>query len=509
MSSVILFAALAATGITYEWRPQGDPHGGHEYVVTVEPELMQSALDGDTRTFRSDVPDNVKHVSSVVVKLGEGAAQPQRHGVLKPPVLDDSSNDPALDDEEFAPIRHTVRQQTYPPQNYSAQQYPAPNSLEAGFNDWSTTVDQQRKSIGSELTKVGEKLVDETGRAFRNGGQMVEGTIANANDGLKSLINPGVNQTAAVGAAPQPGSGYTPYSYNQPTNSQNGQPTYPPAAAQSNTPSNQPYGSVSGISPTQGQSVNPNQQATGQQNWNSGAAPPPLGANPPQNSNWQNQAPTNQSPYPPSNQQQPNRGGTQDLSQYASTQGGGNGQAYTDFSSQRDDSYDERFAPIGSPQNPSSQNANSQNASSGQPTNQGQAGDSPWPSWPTTPAANTTPPQTAQYGGAGNYQQQNASYPPAAPGDNPADWGTGNMGAGNMGAPYPTPQQQPTTTVATDVTDQKSRSEPWWYGTVALAAIGSIAWNFYLGMNYIDARNKYRAALRRSGRAYSEVLDDM
>jgi hypothetical protein len=33
-------------------------------------------------------------------------------------------------------------------------------------------------------------------------------------------------------------------------------------------------------------------------------------------------------------------------------------------------------------------------------------------------------------------------------------------------------------------------------------------WNFYLGMNYIDARNKYRAALRRSGRAYSEAFED-
>lgn len=48
--------------------------------------------------------------------------------------------------------------------------------------------------------------------------------------------------------------------------------------------------------------------------------------------------------------------------------------------------------------------------------------------------------------------------------------------------------------------------KPWELLVVStLGCLGSLAANLYLGMNYIDLRHKFRAALRRGGRGYDSL----
>ncbi|TWT37551.1 hypothetical protein KOR34_25040 [Posidoniimonas corsicana] len=486
MPTAFLFAALAATAVTYEWRPVDDAQGGHEYVVTVEQELLQAAEEGGPSTFRSDVPQDVKRIRSVVVKLGDG---PQRHGVLKPPV-----DAEAIDDEQFAPIRHTVYQQTYPPQGYPPQGYPpVPTAMEQGFSEYNTPAAEPRKSIGSQLAKGTEKVIDGTGRVIKDTGEAIEGTALNIRDGFRHMVNPTATTTTttAAVATPQAPGAYQPYAYNQQT------PTaaYPPIPSLTPTAASpQGYPGSSGppvlTTPT-------------------GAQSPPPGQSPP--------------PLPPSGLPSASGGNPSvDPSQYSGQTAPRGGQAFVSFSEQEE----ETFAPIRDSRSDNSNSYRTNQVQSHQPPAQGQyapnnqyppggqqsqppaANDDPWPPWPDS--NQSAPPYNhGQYAGGANGgyppRPTTASYGPSAGGQapDPASWNPNSIdGQASVGG-----QQNDQQSAGADPPPSSGKSS--WYAVVAVAAIGSIAWNFYLGMNYIDARNKYRAALRRSGRAYSEVIDDM
>lgn len=499
MSAATLLAIIAATGVTYDWRPLDDDQGGYEYVVNVEPELAKAALAGGGRTFASDVPDHVGQVRSVRVIIGERGGEPQlahtdmvplRHAVAKP-VIEETAR------------KHTVLQQSYP----------AMNSLEQGFQQQSqqfyNEAQQQRKSIGSELSRGMDKLTTETQNALRNGAEMIEGTAQNMRDGLRSVVQPGGNQAA-------PSGGYQPYSYNagasQPPYS--GQPTaqpnvyangaYPQNTAQQNTAQQNPGQQNPGATPTYPQLSPPTTQAP-PSNWTAGNQNTTTPAGGYAGNDYRNNGADQRYPNQSYSQQQ--------------QQPGASPRAHVDFVGAggpyaNDDSMvslpreSDRGASNNYGQQPYQQQRPTQQSGwdnsvggAGNTTADNQSNTDPWGPWPTT----ATPTSTQQPAPG----QQQVGYGSGAgnpPGANPSGW------VPPIDNQAQTPSLPPVGGQATDgasppTAPQTDRTT--WFPLVLVAAIGSIAWNFYLGMNYIDARNKYRAALRRSGKAYADAFDEV
>ncbi|QDU90227.1 hypothetical protein Pla175_36290 [Pirellulimonas nuda] len=162
------------------------------------------------------------------------------------------------------------------------------------------------------------------------------------------------------------------------------------------------------------------------------------------------------------------------------------------------------------------------------------------PNWDTPPAGNGSNPAS----GAGWPDAKSDPWPTKTASDQggwggsgAADWGSGQSSSG-----FPPPAQQPPPGVgnggfagqsnggadaaAVSWTLQNGANpnganpnggnfqeqtapvpeRPWeWLVFASLAALASLAANLYLGMNYIDLRNKFRSALRRSGRGYTRA----
>lgn len=516
MCSSLMLATLAAFGVTYQWQPIEDGQGGHEYVVTVEPELIQAALDGDAKTFASDVPANVKQVRRVRIVLGDGQQESvqdlvqeagsavKRHNVARP-----DFDKPTLGADE--PVRHTVRQYSYSNQPTGSQ-----SAMEQGFQQYNTPTAEQRKSIGGELYKGAEKVVDETGRVLRDAGEATRGTFENMRDGVRSVLT-GPTPTAA---AAQPNGAYQPYSYNQPSPTSAPLYTAPTGAAGNQYPTysqptgNQPTGAAQPGSTWQSNQSQPSyQQPTGQQQPTTtapggqyaGPSATPTGVSQP--TDYRNSNPPAYGDNRFSNTQYSNQGNTNPQN--------GSPNSNPSFVNLIDPSGDSApdlvdLSPTG------------QSGGNNQPGYQPPAGQ--WPQAPSVPNPGSTAGQNSQSdpwgawpaSNQGGATQQPSNQPPTGYGSNYPPAGgqyTGNQNPNNWPGAIDTPGpsgQNPQAGQPVQMGEglpANNASYPW-MTLVTVAAIGSIAWNFFLGMNYIDARNKYRAALRRTGRAYSDAYDD-
>lgn len=466
---------------------------------------------------------------------------------------------PTLRDASPGPVRHTVWQPVTGGQNYYGQdgwsQAGPPAGVAPGYGQ-SNAASAERKSIGSELKKGADKLFNETERALRNTGDAIEGTAKNIGDGVQRAFGGSPSQQVA---APQ-NNGFVPYSNyggaTAPQNPQNMAPAFGPAAQQY---PNQTQGSVAaqsnaqqynaqqrvqqqpaagqyagqersvlvpqGQQPSTGQGApgpggsygGADQQRLGAQ-WDTASTgpdlvPPALGdprGGPSQQSppagaqNWDNQNGGGQvagggAGQQPSGSQ--NAGGADQQRQYQQPQnqpqqyGQGQGDGLVSVRQNGGAGRQEQFA---GQQNPQRNQTRQQNDAQQQtppwlqdldPSRQGgpAQGDAQppaegWDAWDNEPA------RPGSQDGLEAGFARGANRP-----ENPADWGEDIAGPSGEAPPG-----------AREVAEEKPP-----YGALVFATlvcVFSLGWNVYLGFNYLDARNKYRSALRRTGREYSESL---
>ena len=237
MDVVWALMAVAASGVTYDWQPVADQKdsskaSGFEYIVQVEPALVEAARRGEIQVIESNVPANLGRMHRVRIVLGgeksatELVSHPlKRHHVAKP-VAEEKSK------------RHTVRQQVSGGQAFSQNLNNASNQLEQGFREATQGLQngfQQagqaagsarqafsqpfaaqpasdpRKSIGSELLKGANKLRQRTRQTIRNTGEAIDGSVKNIGEGLRSVVTGG--QSPAPAPAPAGSGGFVPFSY--------------------------------------------------------------------------------------------------------------------------------------------------------------------------------------------------------------------------------------------------------------------------------------------------------
>jgi len=85
MNGLILTMALAAAGVEYGWKPHED--GGLEYIIQVEPELLDSLRRGMEIT--SEIHPQAVHARRFRIRVGSGAVPREGHaaeeGEAQPP----------------------------------------------------------------------------------------------------------------------------------------------------------------------------------------------------------------------------------------------------------------------------------------------------------------------------------------------------------------------------------------------------------------------------------------
>ena len=60
MDAALMLLYLVAAGVNYRWQPAKDADGGYEYIVQVEPELLDAMQRGEPTPIESNVPADVR-----------------------------------------------------------------------------------------------------------------------------------------------------------------------------------------------------------------------------------------------------------------------------------------------------------------------------------------------------------------------------------------------------------------------------------------------------------------
>ena len=72
MECAVVMLMVAALGVTFGWQPAGDVSDGVEYVVQLEPELVDVLQRGESVPIESYVPAEAGPVRKVRIVVGQG-----------------------------------------------------------------------------------------------------------------------------------------------------------------------------------------------------------------------------------------------------------------------------------------------------------------------------------------------------------------------------------------------------------------------------------------------------
>jgi hypothetical protein len=72
MDAALVLLYLVAAGVNYGWQPTENADGGYEYIIQVEPELLDMLASGESVPIESNVPPEVAPIRKVRVVVGRG-----------------------------------------------------------------------------------------------------------------------------------------------------------------------------------------------------------------------------------------------------------------------------------------------------------------------------------------------------------------------------------------------------------------------------------------------------
>ena len=75
MVTAVCMALVAAMGVGFGWQPMPDGSPRYEYIVEIEPEMLQSLAAGRSIPIVSDVPQGVGPIARVRVVVGRGKVE--------------------------------------------------------------------------------------------------------------------------------------------------------------------------------------------------------------------------------------------------------------------------------------------------------------------------------------------------------------------------------------------------------------------------------------------------
>jgi hypothetical protein len=462
MDAASILLVLLAAGVNFGWQPADNNSNGYEYIVQVEPELLDVLRRGETVPIESNVPPEVGPIRKVSIIVGRGDVPRETiSAVERTAYFADEGRWTSGQTNAAPPVgSSTYDRYALPAAGGASGVSPPPSVLErtqAAITETGTTlsdgIQAGVQAANQQLSQTGEQVIDSTRRAGQEFGQELQDFVQNpgrqlqssANDirataeqsmgaignQLQQVTNPFVNSNSppATGTSAQAGVAPPPWSSTSPGG---GSPIY----------------TASG-----GANRAPQRTATGWTSIGSDMAPPPLtvpelvsSPTASRDDNWPPRTASNGGPgFPPLDESY--------TSQDTQT-------AVTSIDALEGDTWSQppQSLPTNTPQ---------------LTNNQGVAVQSPGAEW--------------QVGGAAASPNANLGASQMSTAGSLVD-GTQPRGINQPGvnqnqmAAAPTPEQPP------------------WvpFLVVSLALVGSLSANLFLGWSYLEARQRYRSLVRKT-----------
>jgi hypothetical protein len=172
---VLLVAGVG--GVDFGWQPMPDGSPRYEYLVQIEPEMLESLAEGRAIPIAGDAPDEVHPIARVRVTVGRGALPRQLLATHRKPVDAGAPADSGVTLTQYTEGVGTPRYSTPPPAfDAYTQAPPAAGSGGAGWN-------------GGDAGASGGGA---TGGNWNAGG-----AVAEAADSMAERVNDGFQQATA------------------------------------------------------------------------------------------------------------------------------------------------------------------------------------------------------------------------------------------------------------------------------------------------------------------------
>jgi hypothetical protein len=548
MDAAAILLALLVAGVNFGWQPADDGSDGLEYIVQVEPELLDALARGEAVPIESNVPPDVGPIRKVSIVVGRDEVPRKSLGAVNHTAYFAGQGSGAPGQSSPAT---SAPQSMYDRYGSPSGVLPPPSVLEraqAAATETANTlqdgIDAGIQAANQQLSRTGEQMLDSTRNASEQFGQQLQafardpaqqfeaaaGSLQNSTeqalgaigDQLQQVSNPFTTSNPQSVASAQAQSNVTPppWSTNAPGGgadlyggssasqamngtSQLGQsapvrtPTgwttigsnvaAPPLIVpQMSDASNQDVGLSARMASNDGPGFPSTTTGQGTNGYSANSSPPP-GQNLDAASNWANS------------------GGMYNNTAVETGRGGAPA-----IRRQGLDSNLVAVDPIpgstAGPQQPASQPFDlsygaDMRARQGQMATATDAGSS---GYGAPPADATRPGATAWIDGSSS--SQGNSFPFSQPGQSPFGnfASQSNTGPGTLNEAERDRLAQQSTNGS--VTSATSAEPPWIpFVLVCLTLVGSLSANFFLGWSYLDARQRYRLLVRKTAETFRRV----
>jgi hypothetical protein len=186
MDAAMLLLALAIAGVNFGWQAAPDGSAGYEYIVQVEPELVDAMQRGDSIPIESNIPPDVGPIRKVRIVVGRGELprEPLRH----------TAN--FAGQAGWTPDRYP----TAPATTSNLERYPAPapslinrtgTAVTETGSAISDGVQAGMRSAQEQLSRAGGQVMSET----QNAGQQFGQQLQSAGNSLRSATEQTLDAT--------------------------------------------------------------------------------------------------------------------------------------------------------------------------------------------------------------------------------------------------------------------------------------------------------------------------
>jgi hypothetical protein len=193
MDAAALLLLVSGVGVGFGWQPMPDGAPQYEYIVQVEPELLETMANGQAIPIVADVPEHVRPVGRIRIVVGRG--EPPRQQLvtqLKPPVAAPAPT--ASGGVELAQYGQpaSAYQPQAPGDRYASGVQPAAGGEWNAENPAAASADDGILPTRQQLFD-GTELGDAAQRTWNNGVETAEaaaGAVERLGDGLKQAAQP-------------------------------------------------------------------------------------------------------------------------------------------------------------------------------------------------------------------------------------------------------------------------------------------------------------------------------
>jgi hypothetical protein len=204
MDAALALLYVVVAGVNYGWQPAGDAEVGYEYIVQVEPELLDAMRRGNAAPIESNVPAEIAPIRKVRIEVGREELPRITAGAVSRTAY--FAGQPGWTPDRYEPAG--------PAAPASGERYPAPSlpsssrvapppsvfdRAEAAVTETSDTlrdgVEAGIRATNEQLSRGGEELLDATRDAGQEFGQQLQ---AWTHDPARELEEAGNNVRSAT-----------------------------------------------------------------------------------------------------------------------------------------------------------------------------------------------------------------------------------------------------------------------------------------------------------------------